>query len=416
MTPIKARSYGSSPQVRQCARRGTLLGIVQLLYLLYFLLAIPSAQAQTYTVLYQFKGKANASFPYANLMRDDKGRLYGTTMYGGVFDDGTVFEVDAGGKETPLHSFWGGDGVFPDSLIRDKAGNLYGTTGGGGTLEGGGCLHGCGTVFKLNPEWRHTVLYAFSGGADGGAPSGSLIRDRRGDLYGTAGIGGVGSGVVFKLDSNGKETVLYAFKGTPDGEGPVGGLIRDKMGNFYGATEGGGASGQGAVFTLDPAGKETVLYSFTGAADGAQPAGPLAQDETGNLYGTTWEGGDPHCWCGVVFKVDKTGKEVVLHTFTGSPDGSLPVGGIVRDKVGNLYGATKEGGAECSPFGCGAVFEVDHNGNETVLYSFTGGSDGLYPEAGLTIDDSGNLYGTTVEGGDTECSYWGCGVVFKLTP
>jgi uncharacterized repeat protein (TIGR03803 family) len=186
-----------------------------------------------------------------------------------------------------LHTFTGQpDGGHPFAgLVLDRAGNLYGTTSSGGTSDGG-------TVFKLETTGKETVLYNFTGGADGGYPSqGELILDAAGNLYGTAGIGGAGGfGVVFKLDPTGTETVLHTFAG-PYGGSSTGRLVQDAAGNLYGTTSGGGASKQGTVFKVDPSGKETVLYSFTGGTDGTAPITDLALDTEGDLYGTTDSGG-----------------------------------------------------------------------------------------------------------------------------
>jgi len=225
--------------------------------------------------------------PLAGLVRDAAGNLYGTTASGGASGLGTVFKVSAGGAETVLHSFTGGsDGEYPyASVIRDAAGNLYGTTYAGGAS-------GLGTVFKIDTQAHETVLYSFRGGADGEYPSAGLVRDAAGNLYGTTNSGGSsGGGIVFKISSAGKETVLHSFKGGKDGEYPYASVIRDAAGNLYGTTYGGGASGWGTVFEIDPTGKETVLYTFTGAADGASPEGGLVQDTAGHLYGTTKYGG-----------------------------------------------------------------------------------------------------------------------------
>jgi uncharacterized repeat protein (TIGR03803 family) len=377
--------------------------------------------------VHSFRGRGDGEYPFPGLIQDATGKFYGTTQHGGSFDYGTVFEVDAHGKEISLHSFSGGDGAWPyGGLIRDKAGNLYGTTSNGGSPKGGGCRHGCGAIFKLSPAGKKTVLYAFTGGTDGGYPGASLVQDTAGNLYGTTFEGGnpacnpfgVGCGVLYWLDHRGKESVLHTFTG-PDGEAP-GGLIRDKMGNLYGTAGGGGAYGSGLVFRFDSAGKETVLYDFTGKTDGGGPIGSLLRDENGTFYSTTFNGGDPSCDCGVVFKLDKTGTETVLYTFRGKADGHYPSGHLVRDSAGNIYGATQEGGAtECfGGLGCGTVFKVDAKGNETVLYTFTGGNDGDNPLGGVLMDRSGNLYGTTNQGGDSSCGYQGagCGVVFKLVP
>jgi len=218
------------------------------------------------------------------------------------------------------------------------------------------------------------------------------------------------------------------FAGPPrDGLSPWSGLFRGTAGSLYGTTAGGGAFNYGEVFRLDSNGRETGSYSFTGGADGGYPYyGALLRDGAGNLYGTAAYGGSGSCsgppaGCGVVFKVDKTGKETVLHSLAGSPtDGANPFGGLVRDTAGNLYGTTYNGGSvSCSSggiTGCGVVFKLDTAGNETVLYRFTGGANGANPQAGLILDAAGNLYGTTVYGGDLGCAGLGCGVVFKITP
>jgi uncharacterized repeat protein (TIGR03803 family) len=310
-------------------------------------------------------------------------------------------------------------------LVRDHAGNLYGTTvdGRGGLSV---CSGGCGVVYKLGRTGKETVLYSFTGGADGGSSYAGLVRDKAGNLYGTTTGGGIyGQGTVFKLDATDKETVLYCFTGGMDGGTPGARLLRDNAGNLYGTTQYGGdlscsvsfPPGCGVVFKLDPAGKETVLHSFTGP-DGSLSFTGLVRDAAGNLYGTTAFGGASGN--GVVFKVDPAGKETVLHSFTGGADGANPYASVVRDAAGNLYGTTYAGGNTggfCSKYGgCGVVFKLDTTGEETVLHTFTG-RDGLQPRGALLRDAAGDLYGTTSIGGDLNgCSGIGCGVVFKLTP
>lgn len=377
------------------------------------------SQAQTLTVLYSFTGGTDGGSPEAGLIRDASGNLYGTTTFGGDpdADVGVVYAVDPAGKETVLHTFTGGaDGASSfANLLRDEWGNLYGTTGYGGTA-------GEGTVFKVTPHGKHTVLHSFTGKrGDGSLPFAGLICGRHGNLYGTTMFGGRANngrkyGTVFKLSKVGKETILYSFKGAADGAYPTADLVRDEYGNLYGTTSGGYNTNNGTVFKLDPKGHETVLYRFTGGADGGFPWAGLLRDPEGNLYGTTQYGGNLACYapygCGTVFKVSPKGKFTVLHSFTGAPDGQLPLGGLIRDAKGNLYGTTYIGGTgPCFndvSYGCGIVFKVDDSGAETVLYSFTGGTDGAYPVAGrLVRDKAGNLYGAN--GG-------GQGVVYKLTP
>jgi uncharacterized repeat protein (TIGR03803 family) len=421
ITP-RARSHASSTLTCAPAISSALLLVI----LLCLPSPNPSAQAQTFTVLHKFAGRGKAEIPSAGVIRDSTGNLYGTSQQGGSFDRGTIFELDPHGNETALHSFWGGDGLGPSDLIRDRAGNFYGVTGHGGTPKDGSCHFGCGTVFKLDKAGKYTVLYAFSGGADGGEPQGPLVRDTNGTLYGVTDIGGdlscgspfAGCGVVFKLDRSGKETVLYTFTGGNDGGFPFGGITRDKAGNIYGAAAF-GAFGAGVVFKLDPAGKEAVLYSFTGGTDGGGPIGPMKRDAKGNLYGVARWGG-AYLNGGAVFKLNPTGRETVLYAFNGSNDGWGPNGGLVRDRRGNVYGTTQYGGSYVNCLdGCGTVFEVDTKGSETILHTFTGKSDGASPNGNLTIDQSGNLYGTTIVGGDLSCGPFrgeGCGVVFKISP
>jgi uncharacterized repeat protein (TIGR03803 family) len=275
-------------------------------------------------------------------------------------------------------------------------------------------------------------LYSFKGDPDGRIPVADLVRDSAGNLYGTTQFGGAfkQSGTVFKLDTNRKETILHNFcseSGCSDGAFPVAGLVRDAAGNLYGTTQAGGRGcfgmGCGVVFKLDKTGKETVLHRFSGKSDGSSPVGDLVLDPAGNIYGTTELGGSFVCraqfGCGVVFKLDKTGKETVLHTFTGKSAGAGPLAGLFRDSAGNLYGTTAGGGSlagACSATsGCGVIFTLDTHSHFKVLYIFTYGPAGANPQAQLVADSAGNLYGTTPVAGDsTVCHETGCGVVFKL--
>jgi uncharacterized repeat protein (TIGR03803 family) len=333
--------------------------------------------------------------------RDSAGNLYGTTYYGGGLPNmGVVFKLDTAGQETVLYSFTGGaDGSRPSSgVIRDAAGNFYGTTSAGDSANQG-------VVYKVNAAGHETVLYSFTGGADGAEPSYGVIRDSGGNLYGTTYQGGTANfGVVYKVTAAGQETVLHSFTGGFDGRSPSGGVIRDAAGNLYGTTEYGGTGNAGTVYKLDAAAQETVLYTFSGGVDGFFPQGGVIRDTAGNLYGTTALGGTINS--GVVYKVDTTGQETVLYKFTGA-DGYGPYAGVVRDSAGNLYGTTFNGGA----MNLGVVYQLDTAGQETVLYSFTGGSDGGQPGVGVIRDSAGNLYGTAPIGGTK-----GGGVAFKLTP
>jgi len=397
-----------------------------------FVPPVPAAEATRYAyiekLLYSFCRQENCTDgfgPAAGLI-DVHGVLYGTTVWGGdpdcvSFDGcGTVFSIDPGtGVETVLHPFAGGtrDGTFPAAGLIDIKGKLYGTTeGGGGDGCGGG---GCGTVFVIDRKTgKEKVLYSFAGGTDGQQPEAGLL-DVDGVLYGTTELGGTGEfGTVFALDpATGVETVLYSFAGGTDGANPVAGLIAVD-GVLYGTTAVGGTYYGGTVFALDPGtGAETVLYSFSGGADGGNPVAGLV-DVGGVLYGTTEYGGGTGCdsGCGTVFSLDPgTGTETVLHTFAGVPDGAGPVAGLIAVD-GVLYGTTELGGSkiECrGRGGCGTVFSIDPaTGAEEVLYAFCGGRhscNGIYPLAGL-IDVHGRFYGTTGGGG----SYIADGTVFSL--
>ena len=353
------------------------------------------------TVLYSFTGGTDGGFPYSGLMRDAAGNLYGTTTSRGTAGGGVVYKLDTAGQQTVLYNFTGGaDGGYPYAgVIRDTAGNLYGTTYNGGTMK-------LGVVYKLDAAGDETVLYNFRGGPDGASPQGGVIRDPAGNLYGTTVHGGAaGAGVVYKLAASGDEAVLYSFTGAADGSQPDAGVIRDSAGNLYGTTAYGGVANVGVVYQLDPAGHETVPYNFPDAAGGSYPNAGVVRDSAGNLYGATFHGGPANA--GVVYRLDPAGRETVLYSFTGGADGAGPMAGVIHDTEGNLYGTTTAGGAA----GWGVVYKLDATGHETVLYSFTGGTDGGYPVAGVIRDPAGNLYGTTFSGGAASE-----GVVYKLDP
>ena len=323
------------------------------------------------------------------------------------------------GKFRVLHTFDFTHGAVPSTnLIQDASGNLYGTTpwGGNSTCE----LHGCGVLFKLTPSGKFSVLYSFTGGSDGGNPGSGLIRDAKGNLYGTTALTASSSGEVFELTTSGQLEVLYSFTGGTDGEGPNG-VIQDSKGNLYGSTFGGGAFGNGTVFKLDTSGTETVLYSFKGKSDGGEPTSRLIMDSAGNLYGTTQLFGDHkgNCdlpnsppGCGTAFKVDTAGVFSVLVKFDYA-DGDNPYNSpLTPDTHGNFSGTTLKGGDGCGGVGCGVAYKLSAAGKESVLYNFKGGSDGDGPSAGVVEDSKGNLYGTTSVGGDASCD---CGVIFELT-
>jgi uncharacterized repeat protein (TIGR03803 family) len=355
------------------------------------------------TVLHSFTGGAtDGSYPYAALIQGIDGNLYGTTSNGGTSNDGTVFKITLGGVETVLHTFTGGttDGSIPlAALVQGGDGNLYGTNSSGGASNSGNFI-------KITSTGTETVVYSFNSGSEGQSPVG-LIQASSGDFYGTTSNGGTsGNGTVFKVTSGGVETALYSFAGgTTDGRYPAS-LIQGSDGNFYGTTALGGTSNEGTVFKITAAGAETVLYSFAGGTDGSQPQAALIQGVDGNFYGTSL-GGGVH-GKGTLFKVTPSGIETLLYSFTGGTDGGEPQAALIKGVDGNFYGTTSAGGAS----GQGTVFRLTPAGVETVLHSFAGGTtDGSGPYAALTQGVDGNFYGTTSAGGAS-----GQGTVFRLTP
>ena len=252
------------------------------------------------------------------------------------------------------------------------------------------------------------VLYNFAGASDGGDPYASLIRDAAGNLYSTFGYGGGTSfsGGVFKVAPDGTETVLYSFTGGADGAFPEAALIRDSAGNLYGTTTQGGSDNIGVVFKVDPSGTETVLHSFTGGTDGVIPVGGLLRDAAGNLYGTTSQGGSSND--GILFKINPSGKETILHTFSGGTnDGKYPTyTSLLIDAEGNLYGVTEEGGSADG----GILYKLSKTGKLTILHSFTGGTtDGCNVLGAPFRDAAGNFYGTT-----SSCGTHTLGTVWKV--
>ena len=408
-----------------------------------FLAIAPAARgASAEQVLYNFAGGASGGVPSSGLVFDSSGNLYGTTQGGGAHTLGTVFKLSPGENgawtNTILYSFAGGkDGATPAAgLIFDDAGNLYGTTQGGGRGR-----QSEGTVFKLSPSengtWTETVLHRFTGGAsDGAEPKADLIFDAKGNLYGTTPYGGIGCentgcGTVFKLtpqaDGKWKETLLHSFAGgEKDGASPLAKVTFDAAGNLYGTTVYGAyrsgcndSRGCGAVFELTPNGRgnwsEKVLYAFAGA-QGFDPEAGLILDSAGNLYGTTTGGGEFRV--GTAFElIHGSWTHKILHSFEfnlkhNHKDGAGPSASLVMNQSGNLYGTTVSGGAN-GPYG--TVFELTlTNGKwtETVLHSFDNNhKDGIAPYSDLVFDTTGNLYGTTSGGGTGRL-----GTVFEITP
>jgi uncharacterized repeat protein (TIGR03803 family) len=375
----------------------------------------------TEQVLYSFSGGNDGGNAATGLVFDHQGNLYGTTVIGGAYTCGTVFELSPRASlpwlETVLFNFGCyDDGKSPHGGVTfDRHGNLEGTTVAGGT--GGFCTSdGCGIIYRLSST-TEKVLYNFTGGTDGFGPGGTVVFDRAGNSYGSTPDGGAYyEGVVYKLSRSGKYHVIHAFTGGKDGGvGSLGSLLLDKGGNIYGVTELGGANGSGTVFELSPISKNhyklTTLYAFKTGTDAAFPYGGLVADKSGNLFGTTYYGGAHGV--GAVYELVRKGKgkyrERVLYSFQGGSDGSYSTSTLIFGASGDLYGTTSSGGGTCD---CGTIFKIDPStGSEHVLHAFGTGTDGAYPYYGLTADKSGNFYGTTVAGGS-----FGQGVVFEFTP
>ena len=390
---------------------------------LFALASSVSWAASNLTPIYSFSGGNDGGVPHTWLTFDVMGNIYGSTVVGGKFGLGTVFELSPGSggqwTEKVLYSFAGTpDGKNPyGGVTFDAAGNLYGTTAAGGS--GGTCAgDGCGTVFELSPSgntWTEAIIYNFTGKSDGSGPGNGVVFDNAGNLFGMTPDGGVHSaGVVYELSpmpgGQWKQTVLHAFTGGDDGAiGSLGPLLFD--GDFYGVTEIGGANNAGTVFQLAPqpggGWRLVTLYAFKGEPDAGFPYGGVIADGKGNLYGTTYFGGANGD--GAVFKLSGANKERVLYSFKGGSDGSDSTAALYFDQQQNkLYGTTSAGGgAGCN---CGTVFDLGPSG-ESVVHRFSNSPDGANIYYGLTPDTSGNLYGSTVAGGAN-----GQGMVFVFTP
>jgi len=406
------------------AAMGALLMAVMLVVM--SVLAQP-APAQTFQVLYNFPWGMGGGDPLSSVTVAPNGNLYGTTFTGGT-GYGMVYRLNhanGGWLFSPLYDFQGGtDGSLPETLVTvGPDGNLYAAVGDNGTGCGG---YGCGMVFQLRPHptacqavlcfWTKTVLYSFEGGNDGWDPTGSLIFDQAGNIYGQTYYGGpYNYGTVFKLtptQSGWVESVLYSFTGGADGSYP-GSLNLDQSGNLFGVAAEGGAYGYGTVFELSPSGsgwRLNTLYTFTGQSDSGYPLG-LVRDQTGNLYGVTIGEGCSGRSCprgiegvgpSTVFMLSQGNWTYsTLYDYEGLYEASISI-----DSAGNLYVAVVDGGA----YGNGYVFELAHGTwTYTDLHHFDG-TDGSSP-TGVTIDSHGTVYGTTSRGGPDDA-----GVIFEITP
>lgn len=393
-------------------RRTLFVGIV-------FLSAVIVANAAAYkeSTLYNFGVmQGDGTYPEGTPVMDSAGNFYGVTYEGGAYQYyGTVYKMDSSGNESILHSFDNTDGANPDcTLTIDSAGNLYGTTNAGGitsTLN----PQGMGVVFKVSAAGTFSVLYEFgASSSDGNTPYGQLALDSAGNLYGTTSLGGgnckvygsSGCGTVFKLTPKGVETILYRFTGGNDGYQPFSNIVRDSAGNLYGTASAGGAHLGGVLFKLSPQNKLTVVHAFcsqTDCDDGGNPRN-IFRTSAGTIYGATPAGG-PY-GRGIAFKINSKGVETVLHTFCpGGPtgkcgDGQAPLIGMLSGSA--LYGTTSLGG---NKYGNGTAFSLSTSGSFSVLFDF--GNTNVGTDAkGLTMDNSGNLFGVSMNGGEVSGTFF----------
>ena len=413
----------ASSMVRQTRRAVRLIGGATI-FAAIALFGSRTVKASTTEIIYSFAGDEDGEYLDTDVEIDLAGNLYGTSVLGGDFGGGTVWQLSPGAGgwvHTVLYSFTGGaDGGEPyKGVTLDSAGNLYGTavTGGSGSCEGG-----CGVVYKLTKSggtWTQTVIHAFTG-ADGSGPGSRVTLDGRGNVYGMAPTGGAdGLGTIYQLHprSNGRWAfrVIHDFTGGSDGSSGSAGKMVFRGGSLYGAATTGGA-GYGTVFELRPTDTGgwnfRTLYEFQGAPDGSFPYGALLFDQSGHIYGTTYYGGADGL--GSIYELTRaTGgnwSEQILYGFQAGEDGNSSISNLVFDTAGNLYGTTSEGG-----LGSGTIFELAPNGNgtwtESLPHLFAGPPDGAFPYAGMVGDGTGVFYGATVHGGTS-----GEGAIYLFTP
>lgn len=367
--------------------------------------AIVSQAQITFTTLASFD-MTDGDRPYSSLVQGFDGNFYGTTMFGGANDTGTVFRISADGQLTELHSFQKSEGYYSyGGLVQADDGSFYGTTSDGG-------VNNYGTVFRVAPGGKLKPLYSFCSQpscADGSVSYAGLMQATDGNFYGTTYEGGANNyGTVFKITKGGDLSTIYNFCSAPgcaDGSGPAAGLVQATDGNLYGTTQGGGTGGNGGtVFRISFGGELTTLYSFCSqpnCADGEDPTAALMQANNGNFYGTTYSGGASNENRGTVFEITRAGNLTTLYSFCTRPscdDGASPLAPLTQATNGDLFGTTQEGGVD----GSGTIFKVNAKGMVTTQYSFCSQpscSDGGVPYAGLIQATDGNIYGAAYTGG-----------------
>ncbi len=383
----------------------------------------PAAHSQTFKVIHNFSGGQDGALPYAGSTLDHAGHVYGSTYQGGSTGNGTVYRLSPHGSSwtlSPLYNFKGGvgDGSAPGfgAVTIGPDGTLFGTTESGGVF---------GMAYNLRPlpnacpivncPWIETIVHRFGSGVDGAQPLGGVAFDTAGNLYGTTSLGGTtGNGMVFQVTRSGQswtESAIYNFAGGNDAVSPVAGVSVDAAGNLYGTSSFGGTNGAGTVYKLVRSGSswtESVIYNFQGSDDGQAPVGGVILDQMGNLYGTTFLSGANGG--GTVYKLSPSGGSWTLTTLYSFSGGGGPYNFLTFDANGNLYGTTNRDGA----FGNGSVFKLTRNGNGWTfsdLYDFTNGNDGGFPYGSVAVDVNGNIFGTASSGGSSND-----GVAFEITP
>lgn len=375
-----------------------LLPSVRHIAILIFAISLLSCRvfSQTESILYNFTAATDCFFPEAPVVADKNNNLFGVC-------GSSIFELTSSGDFSILYSSGDSGGSPANGVVLDQQGNIYGMTSQGGAYQGG-------IIFQISTEGVETVLHSFNCETDGCFPFQGPSIDQSGNLYGAATIGGSGGyGTVFKFNpTTSNFTTLYNFTGNSDGGNPYSAVV-DSNGNVYGPTQEG--VNYGLIFKVTPSGTETVLHVFLeNGKDGFAPSRTVALDGEGNVYGSTIFGGKTGI--GTIFKITPAGKETILHSFKGGADGWFPQYGPVLDSSGNLYGTTLYGGT----YDGGTVYKVAKT-KETVLHSFApNGTDGLNPYANVTLDANGNLVGTTSGGGDAPgCEPLGCGTIFGIS-
>jgi uncharacterized repeat protein (TIGR03803 family) len=381
-------------------RRGEDSGIIAVI--IFTLLAVVSANAQTYVDLHDFNcaiegcGPTNVSL----LAQGRDGNIYGTASSGGTHGDGTVFKITPKGALITLYNFSGSDGYFPQGgLVLGMDGNLYGTTE--------FATNNAGTIFKITPAGILTTLHTFAGGTtDGAWPLTSPTLGSDGNLYGVTGVNqGTQTGIAYEYSPISGYKILGNLTNSLPGSAFWAPLIRGIDGSFYSTTYAGGTNGSGTVYSLSSTGSVNVIYDFD-TTHGGWGYAPVVQDSQGNLYGTEAQGGT--LGGGVVFKVTTAGGITTLNNFTdycpGQSYGCVPVGGLVLGSDQNLYGSTYRGG----PGNDGVLFKITKSGTYTQLVTLDG-TDGAAIESTAIQHTNGIIYGVTSTGGA-----YGGGVLYSL--